>query len=63
MERARNDGDLGSEWDAAVLARFSLALGVGFTHLAVAGLPDPDPAEWVALVSRLVSSVRPPGQA
>jgi AcrR family transcriptional regulator len=59
MDRARNDGDLAPEWDAAVLARFSLALGVGFTHLAVAGLPDPDPAEWVALVGRLISSVRP----
>jgi hypothetical protein len=59
MERARSDGDLGAEWDARVLARFSLALGVGFTHLAVAGLPDPDPSEWVALVSRLVSSVGP----
>jgi AcrR family transcriptional regulator len=60
MERARTDGDLGTEWDSAVLARFSLAVGVGFTHLAVAGLPDPDPSEWVALISRLISSVRPP---
>lgn len=60
MERARSDGEIASEWDATVLARFSLALGVGFTHLAVAGLPDPDPSEWVALVGRLISAVRPP---
>ena len=60
MDRARIDGDLDAGWDSGVLARFCLALGVGFTHLAVAGLPDPDPAEWVSLAARIISAVRPP---
>lgn len=60
MDRARIDGDLDAGWDSGVLARFCLALGVGFTHLAVAGLPDPDPSEWVSLAARIISAVRPP---
>jgi AcrR family transcriptional regulator len=59
MERARHDGDVANEWDPATLARFCLSLGVGFTHLAVAGLPDPDPAQWAALMERLLAAVRP----
>jgi AcrR family transcriptional regulator len=63
MERARDDGDLDPVWEAAVLARFCLALGVGFTQLAVAGLPDPDATQWVALAGRIISAVRPPAVA
>jgi len=59
MGKAMQEGDVGEEWDPAVLARFCLALGVGFTHLGVAGLPDPDPAMWAALTRRLVESLRP----
>jgi AcrR family transcriptional regulator len=59
MERAKTDGDLGPEWDARVLARFCLSLGVGFTHMAVAGLPDPDPDQWAALTSQLLAALRP----
>lgn len=59
MDRARDDGDVDPVWEPAVLARFCLALGVGFTQLAVAGLPDPDAAEWVALAERIISAVRP----
>lgn len=60
MDRARVDGDLDAVWDSAVLARFCLALGVGFTQLSVAGLPDPDAGEWVSLAARIVTAVRPP---
>jgi AcrR family transcriptional regulator len=59
MDRAKADGDVGREWDAAVLARFCMALGVGFTHLKTAGLADPDPTAWEALTSHLVSSLAP----
>jgi AcrR family transcriptional regulator len=59
IERARNDGDVDPEWDAATLAHFCLALGVGFTHLAVAGLPDPDVDQWTALMTRLLAAVHP----
>lgn len=59
VERARHDGDVDEAWDAATLARFCLALGVGFTQLAVAGLPDPDAAKWAELCVHLVASVRP----
>jgi AcrR family transcriptional regulator len=59
MEKAKSQGDVGASWDARVLAHFCLALGVGFTHLAVAGLPDPEQGEWAALTRRLLESVRP----
>lgn len=59
MERAKSDGDVAPEWDAKVLARFCLSLGVGFTHLAVAGLPDPDPDQWSALTERMLAAIHP----
>ena len=59
MDKARSDGDVDPRWESAVLARFCLALGVGFTQLAVAGLPDPDAAEWVSLAARIIAAVRP----
>ncbi len=59
MERAKADGDVGPEWDAAVLARFCLSLGVGFTHLAVAGLAEPDPDQWSALTAHLLAAIHP----
>jgi AcrR family transcriptional regulator len=59
MERAKADGDVGQEWDTRVLAHFCLSLGVGFMHLAVAGLPDPDAEQWAALTARLLGAVHP----
>jgi AcrR family transcriptional regulator len=59
MDKARVDGDVDPRWESAVLARFCLALGVGFTQLAVAGLPDPDASEWVSLAARIIAAVRP----
>lgn len=58
MERAQAEGDVDSRWDPAVLARFCMALGVGFTHLANTGLADPDAGEWAALLDRVLDSVR-----
>jgi AcrR family transcriptional regulator len=59
MERARSDGDVAEEWDPGVLAHFCLSLGVGFTHLAVAGVADPDEEQWTALTERLLGAVGP----
>lgn len=59
MDKARADGDVDPKWESAVLAHFCLALGVGFTQLAVAGLPDPDASEWVSLAARIIAAVRP----
>ena len=59
MDKARGDGDVDPRWESAVLARFCLALGVGFTQLAVAGLADPDASEWVSLAARIIAAVRP----
>lgn len=58
MERAQAEGDVDPRWDPAVLARFCMALGVGFTHLANTGLADPDAGEWAALLERVLDSVR-----
>jgi hypothetical protein len=59
MDKARADGDVDAKWESGVLAHFCLALGVGFTQLAVAGLPDPDASEWVSLAARIIAAVRP----
>lgn len=58
LERARGDGDVDADWEPAVLARFCMALGVGFNHLATAGLPDPDADQWVTLARRLVEALK-----
>ena len=62
MEKAKSEGDVDGGWDARVLAHFCLALGVGYTHLAVAGLPDPEQSEWAALTRRLLAAIRPSGE-
>lgn len=59
VEQAKRDGDIDPAWDTALLARFCLALGVGFNHLVVAGMRDPDAAAWTALMSRVVTAVGP----
>jgi TetR/AcrR family transcriptional repressor of uid operon len=59
IERAKHDGDVGEEWDTEAIARFCVALGVGYAQLRTAGLDDPDLAAWAALTAQLVSSVRP----
>jgi hypothetical protein len=57
IERAKNDGDVAADQDAAVIARFCLAVGVGFSHLRIAGLADPDAAKWTALTQQLIASL------
>jgi AcrR family transcriptional regulator len=59
MERAQSDGDVAELWDPGVLAHFCLSLGVGFTHLAVAGVIDPDADRWAALTEKLLEAVGP----
>lgn len=61
LERARADGDVAESWEGAVLARFCLAVGVGYLHLKTAGMGDPDATQWAALARRLVSSLAEPG--
>jgi hypothetical protein len=60
IDRAKQDGDVGDEWDTSVVAHFCMALGVGFTQLRTVGLDDPDLAAWTSLTRQLVASVRPP---
>jgi AcrR family transcriptional regulator len=59
IEKAQDDGDIDQAWDTRVLAHFCLAVGVGFTHLEVAGLPAPEQGQWTSLTERLRDSVRP----
>ena len=58
MERARADGDVAAGWDPALLARFCMTVGIGYLQLKTAGLPDPDGAQWAALVRHLVDSLK-----
>lgn len=59
IERAKQDGDVAGEWDTDSIARFCMALGVGYAQLRTAGLEDPNLVAWTALTAQLVASVRP----
>lgn len=61
VERAVAEGDVDPRWDARLLARFAMAVGVGELHLRSAGMDGPDPAAWAALVRHLVASLGPGG--
>ncbi len=64
VDRARADGDVAEGWDPDVVARFCMSVGIGYLNLKTAGLADPDPARWAALVRRLVEALGeapPPG--
>ena len=59
VERAKADGDVDPAWDTATIARFCIAVGVGYTQLDSAGLAHSDVDHWTALIRQLLSSIRP----
>lgn len=58
IAQARADGDLAEDIDPAAMARLATAISLGYHLLHTAGVPDPDPASWVVLMTRLASSLR-----
>jgi AcrR family transcriptional regulator len=58
VEEARGDGDIGEDVDPATVARFGVALAIGYHVTYAAGLPEPDHAAWTRLMTRVVGSLR-----
>ena len=58
VAQARADGDIAEDVDPAAMARFATAVSLGYHLLHTAGVPDPDPASWVAVLTRMAASLR-----
>jgi AcrR family transcriptional regulator len=56
---AQDSGALGRDVSAAAISRFCLMVGMGSLIVEALGMDAPDHAEWAALITRLVDSVRP----
>jgi len=57
-EQARVEGELAPGIDPATLARYGLAVALGYHLIHAAGAPDPDRESWVRLVDRVLSCLR-----
>jgi AcrR family transcriptional regulator len=58
VEQAKAEGDVAADVDPEAVARFGSALSIGYHVLHTAGMADPHDAEWVRLMTRVVSSIR-----
>lgn len=58
VAQARADGDIAGDVEPATVARFATALSLGCHVLYTAGVPEPERAGWIALMTRVVSSLR-----
>ena len=57
-EQARAAGELASDVDPATLARYGMAVALGYHLIHTAGVPDPDRESWTRLVDRVLSCLR-----
>ena len=57
-EQARVEGELASDVDPATLARYGMAVALGYHLIHAAGAPDPDRESWIRLVDRVLSCLR-----
>jgi AcrR family transcriptional regulator len=58
VAEAREDGDIAEDVDPAALARFGVALAIGYHVTYATGMAEPDPDAWTRLMSRVVASLR-----
>jgi AcrR family transcriptional regulator len=58
IAEARQDGDLAEDVDPAAMARFAVALAIGYHVTYTTGMPEPDHAAWTRLMTRVVASLR-----
>jgi len=59
-EQARADGELADDVDPATLARFGMAIGLGYDLIHTAGVPEPDRESWIRLMNRVLRCLRAP---
>jgi AcrR family transcriptional regulator len=55
---AREDGDIAEDVDPTALARFAVALAIGYHVTYTTGMPEPDHEAWTRLMTRVVASLR-----
>lgn len=60
VERGRADGTLDPDLSSSAIARFCMTLALGSLVTRALDLDAPDPAEWDALVARLLDALTPP---
>jgi AcrR family transcriptional regulator len=58
VAEARQDGDIADDVDPAAVARFAVALAIGYHVTYTTGMPEPDHAAWTRLMTRVVASLR-----
>ena len=58
VAEAREDGDIAGDVDPAAVARFAVALAIGYHVTYTTGMPEPDHAAWTRLMTRVVASLR-----
>ncbi len=61
VDEAKADGRIDPALSTGALVRLCHAIGAGMTLLRETGLPNPDPAEWAAVIDRLIlaAAMRP----
>jgi AcrR family transcriptional regulator len=57
-EQARAEGELAQDIDPATLARFGMAIGLGYHLIHTAGVPEPDRESWLRLTNRILACYR-----
>jgi AcrR family transcriptional regulator len=57
-DQARAEGELAQDIHPATLARFGMALGLGYDLIHTAGVPEPDRDDWLRLTNRVLSCLR-----
>jgi len=58
VAEARADGDVADDVEPEALARFAVALAIGYHLTYATGMAEPDPAAWTRLMTRVVGSLR-----
>jgi AcrR family transcriptional regulator len=56
-EQARADGELAPHVDPATLARFGMAIALGYDLIHAAGVPEPDRDRWLGLLNRVLATI------
>ena len=59
FDEAKADGRIYPALSTAALVRLCHAIGDGMTMLQDTGLPNPDPADWAAVIDRLILAAAP----
>jgi AcrR family transcriptional regulator len=57
-EQARADGELAADVEPATLARFGMAVALGYDLIHTGDVPEPDRDSWIRLTNRVLACIR-----